>query len=190
MCTQIDKGMGMEHEKKVKSLSVFFDTEFTQFRDVGREPKLISIGLVSDNGCEFYAELQDTYQKSDCSDFVVEVVLPLLDGNNLLMESQLAYKLKDWIESLGAEEVVLRCDSPGYDWELVAGLFNCYEWPSNLSKKYGTVDFDNARQTHRYQFGLAIFWKNNYERMHHALTDARSMHFAWNHVLADSPCLS
>ncbi|MHB1115171.1 3'-5' exonuclease family protein [Sideroxydans sp.] len=176
----------MEHEKKVKSLSVFFDTEFTQFRDMEHEPKLISIGLVSEDGREFYCELTDTYQKSDCSDFVLDVVLPLLDGNNLLMEAQLASKLKVWIEGLVAEEVVLRCNSPSYDWELVAGLFNFYDWPSNLRKKCGTVDFDKARQTHRYQIGLAIFWKGNSEQMHHALIDARSMRYAWNYGLADS----
>lgn len=172
----------MEHEKKVMSRSVFFDTEFTQFRDMGREPKLISIGLVEENGCEFYAELIDTYQKSDCSNFVVDVVLPLMDGNRM-KEAQLAYRLKDWIESLEAEEVVLRCDSPSYDWLLVVALFNSYGWPLNLCRKVSTVEFESDRQALWYQAGLAIFWMENAERMHHAMVDARAMRFAWEYAI-------
>ena len=52
---------------------VFLDTEFTSFV----RPDLISIGLVAEEGREFYAERTD-YRKDDCSDFVRETVLPLL----------------------------------------------------------------------------------------------------------------
>ena len=45
---------------------VFFDTEFTE---LGPNAKLISIGLVTEDGRHtFYAELTDTYELSDCSD--------------------------------------------------------------------------------------------------------------------------
>jgi len=173
----------MENEGKKKTLSVFFDTEFTKFRSVDDEPKLISIGLVSEDGREFYAELLDTWDISDCSQFVISVVLELLDNKEYIKEAELAVKLKDWIQGLGAEEVVLRCDSPSYDWPFVADLFNFYGWPVNLRKKCGTVYFDNDRQTHRYQSGLAEFWKDNQARMHHALVDARSMRFAWKYAI-------
>ncbi|MDP1872049.1 MAG: hypothetical protein Q8K61_10550 [Gallionella sp.] len=57
---------------------IFFDTEFTE---LGIDPKLISIGLISEDGTrEFYAELSDTYQPTDCSAFVHEAVLPHLQG--------------------------------------------------------------------------------------------------------------
>jgi len=173
----------MEQEKKKKSLSVFFDTEFTKFRTVDDEPKLISIGLVSEDGREFYAELQDTWDISDCSQFVISVVLELLDNKEYIKEADLAVKLKAWIEGLGAEEVVLRCDAPAYDWQFVAELFRFYGWPANLRRKCGTVYFDNDRQTHRYRSGLSVFWKDNAERMHHALVDARSMRFAWKYAI-------
>lgn len=175
--------MELLKEQKKESLSVFFDTEFTKLRTLMDEPKLISIGLVAEDGREFYAELTDTYQKSDCSDFVLEVVLPLLDGKDRLMEAQLAAKMKDWIEGLGADEVVLRCDSPAYDWPFVEELFKFYGWPMNLRRKCGTVYFDNDRQTHRYQAGLAMYWRNNSGRRHHALVDSRSMRFAWKYAI-------
>ncbi len=41
---------------------VFLDTEFTQFH----RPDLISIGLVAEDGREFYAERTD-YNQDDCS---------------------------------------------------------------------------------------------------------------------------
>jgi hypothetical protein len=41
-----------------KLMLIFFDTEFTE---LGIDPKLISIGLISEDGThEFYAELSDT----------------------------------------------------------------------------------------------------------------------------------
>ena len=54
-----------------------FVTEFTALH---REAKLISIGLVAEDGRMFYAELSDTYLLKDCGDFAREVVLPLLEG--------------------------------------------------------------------------------------------------------------
>jgi len=172
-----------DNKHRGKALSVFFDTEFTKFRTVDDEPKLISIGLVAEDGREFYAELLDTWDISDCSQFVISVVLELLDNEEYVKEADLAVKLKDWIESLGAGEVVLRCDSPAYDWPFVAELFQFYGWPANLRRKCGTVYFDNDRQSHRYRSGLSVFWKDNAERMHHALVDARSMRFAWKYAI-------
>lgn len=62
---------------------IFFDCEFTER---GIDPKLISIGLISEDGArEFYAELSDNYQLSDCSAFVHEAALPHLQGGDALM---------------------------------------------------------------------------------------------------------
>jgi len=136
-----------DNRKRGKALNVFFDTEFTKFRSVNDEPKLISIGLVAEDG-----------------------LLPLLDGSNRLQEAQFALKMSDWIASLGAGEVVLRCDSPSYDWTFVAEMFNFYGlWPANLRRKCGTVYFESDRQIHRYQAALSSFWKDNQSRMHHSL---------------------
>mgnify|MGYP003705540817 CR=1 FL=1 len=52
---------------------IFLDTEFTDFIDT----ELISIGLVDENGREFYAE-STQYRQEACSDFVRQVVVPLL----------------------------------------------------------------------------------------------------------------
>ncbi|WP_434717222.1 hypothetical protein P5X00_39880 (plasmid) [Paraburkholderia sp. A2RO-4L] len=46
-------------------MRVYVDTEFTQFIDCD----LISIGLVADDGREFYGERAD-YDRASCSEFV------------------------------------------------------------------------------------------------------------------------
>ncbi len=159
-------------------MRVFFDTEFTKFQDMRCEPKLISIGCVSDNGKEFYAELSDTYQVSDCSDFVIWIVLPLLDrGDVMLLEAQAASRLKAWVESFG-KEVVFMSDAPGYDWPFVQYLFNLYGWPKNLHGKCGYVYFERHDQQKRYELALASYWSTHSARQHHALVDARSLQFA------------
>lgn len=174
--------------KKERTINVFFDTEFTDLHPL-KEPKLISVGLVSDDGREFYAELTDTYQIADCSDFVIANVLPLLEwkrGNHAasMLEAQCASRLQVFIESLGEGEVVLRSDAPSYDWPLVADMFNFYGcWPKNLRRKCGVIGFDNPNVWHRYNAGLYEYWKAYAVEQHHALVDARSLRFAWEYAI-------
>lgn len=59
-----------------EQMKLFLDCEFTQ---LNRDTKLISLALVSEAGHEFYVELTDTYQAADCSDFVIQNVLPQLN---------------------------------------------------------------------------------------------------------------
>jgi len=165
--------------------TVFFDTEFTRFRDARHEPKLISIGCVTQDGQEFYAELTDTWQPSDCSGFVIETVLPLLDGGSArMMEAQLAVRLKEWVEGLTDNKmVVFRSDGPAYDWPLVEYLFDFYGWPHNLRRKYGYIHFDHLPLETRYNRALEDYWREHGSKRHHALVDARSLQHAWKQAI-------
>lgn len=93
---------------------IFFDTEFSE---LGVDPRLISIGLVSEDGeRSFYAELSDTYQLSDAGDFAWLAVLPLLEsGETLMTMPELGERLLVWIETFG-EPVTLTTDSLAWDW--------------------------------------------------------------------------
>lgn len=66
----------------------FFDTEFTGLR---KDTTLISIGIVSDTGDRFYAELTD-YNESMCDEWIEKNVLDhlILSGNADLEESMAA----------------------------------------------------------------------------------------------------
>lgn len=165
-------------------MNVFFDTEFTTLaKDSIRT--LISIGCVAQDGREFYAELTDTWHPANCSDFVVSTVLPLLQGGEYRMtEAELAVRLKDWIEGVTDNQVILRSDAPLIDWPWIDQLFTFYGcWPKNLRQKCGTIYFDEPRQNHRYSLGMQSFWQDNIARQHHALVDARSLLFAWKFAI-------
>ena len=155
---------------------IFFDTEFT---DLHREAKLISIGLIAEDGRTFYAELSDTYQHKDCGDFAREVVLQLLEGGEMRMPfHHLSLRLGNWIESFEVP-VKLATDSLAWDWPWIESIFKIPEtWPANLDGKpllltmNYLVDYD--------QFETAIEQAfNDGLRRHHSLDDAKANRMGW-----------
>lgn len=165
-------------------MQVFFDTEFTTLDEKGIR-RLISIGCIAQTGEEFYCELSDTYHEGLCSDWVIQNVLPLLQGGECRMtEAALAVHLKEWVDSLGDREVILRSDNPGVDWPWVEQLFTFYGcWPKHLRRKFGTIYFNHDCQIDRYQDALAEYWKEHSARQHHALIDARSLLYGWRKAI-------
>ena len=77
---ELMNSVGKETQLSEGCMNVFFDTEFS---GLVIDPKLISIGMISEDGDRtFYAELSNTYQASSCEPFVHEAVLPHLQGVN------------------------------------------------------------------------------------------------------------
>jgi hypothetical protein len=70
--------MGEATTKSQKTTRVYLDTEFTKFV----RPQLISLPLVAEYGQEIYCESMD-FVKVQCSDFVSENELPLLQGGEV-----------------------------------------------------------------------------------------------------------
>jgi hypothetical protein len=89
------------------ALKIFIDTEFTDFID----PHLISIGMASASGEEFYAEVP--YPDKGCSAFVREAVIPLLGRlpDAACSLEDLHFKIIEWLERIrpGEEEVERAC---------------------------------------------------------------------------------
>ncbi len=151
---------------------LFLDTEFTGLM---ADPNLISIGLVSEDGHEFYAELTDTWEMEECDPFVQEQVLPLLESGNVQMTwNELTERLPAWIAGFG-QPVRIASDAVAADWEWIQKI--CYasgHWPRNLSHQpvalpSGAEEFERAREQ-AYQSGL---------RRHHALDDAKTAYLSW-----------
>lgn len=139
---------------------VFFDTEFTDFAE---DAKLISIGLVAETGETFYAELSDTYTVDECSDFVIEHVLPRLDGGDARITlKELSSILRGWLNCSG-QPVTLVTDSPPWDWYWIQFLFRD-AWPHNLEGQPMDIGLlaDATDQDPE-------------ENQHHALEDAKAM---------------
>lgn len=157
---------------------IFFDTEFT---DLGLDPRLISIGLVAEDGERtFYAELADTYQDKDCGDFARLAVLPLLAGGDAVLTlRELGERLLAWLEAFG-EPVTLACDSLAWDWPWVQEIFGELEaWPANLARKPHilgqNIDLNLAIEQ-AFASGL---------RRHHALDDAKANRFGWVAIVGE-----
>jgi hypothetical protein len=93
-------------------MKIFLDTEFTNFET----PDLISIGLISENSKTFYRE-SSSYSHVNCSDFVMEKVVPLL-SEKAIEQEQIKIELVQWLK--GFSEDIYICVDSSYD----ENLFN------------------------------------------------------------------
>lgn len=154
------------------TMLIFFDTEFTE---LGINPRLISIGLVSEYGDRtFYAELSDTYTEKDCSEFVRLAVLPHLEGGNSVMTmAELTLRLGNWLEEFG-HPVKLATDSLSWDWPWIQEIFSIPgTWPENVARKPEILGQDtelNLAIEQAFAGGL---------RQHHSLDDAKANRLGW-----------
>lgn len=143
-------------------LLVYFDTEFSSLEANGG---LLSIGCVTADGREFYAELVDTWTPATCTDFVRLHVLPKLTGQERITLTELAARLRAWLDGLGGP-VELASDHPFLDLPWIEALFKD-GWPRNLSRECRTIKIDSQAQRD--------YWLRHPGMQHHALHDARAL---------------
>lgn len=158
---------------------IFLDTEFTSLS----EPYLISIGLIDEYGRELYLELEGISPEI-CSPFVIEHVLPLLDGSKL-RPIDFAKRISDFFafysdsnSSLlsrlrGEVEVSLFCDAPRYDIELLKPFL-----PPKLRWEMAVPSFGSELEENSFRLEQESAYASGLRR-HHALDDARAMRRAW-----------
>lgn len=157
---------------------IFLDTEFT---GLGIDPKLISIGLITEDGAyELYAELSDTYQPADCASFVHEAVLPHLQGGDALMTmNELTLRLGNWIEGF-EQPVQLATDSLSWDWPWVQEIFYLPgTWPENLDGKPASLYEIVGAQILAQGVDMAFLVHVPRLRRHHSLDDAKANRLSW-----------
>lgn len=146
---------------KKDRLLLFFDTEFTDFKDMD----LISIGVVSQHLHEFYAENSE-YNKAWCNDFVKSEVLTKLQGGEYAMPyGQIKENLQIWISDLLEEysSVLFIFDYSG-DWFLLGDLL--FDYPQK-DKVKGQKDELEA--------GIELYFMHDRLNEHHALHDAKAL---------------
>ena len=108
-------------------MKVFFDTEFTGLH---QNTTLISIGLVDENGREFYAELID-YDQTQVDDWLQDNVITNLNGKNRATTEQLRYDLAKWLSAY--DKVEMWSDCLAYDWVLFNNIFGgAFDIPKNV----------------------------------------------------------
>jgi diamine N-acetyltransferase len=138
---------------------VFLESEFTSLD----RPELISIGAVATDATAFYAEVRG-WSPERSTDFVRQVVMPLLDGDAVTHEVA-AEAFSAWLdERTGRAPTTIVSDS-GYDRWALAELLGREDLPPGVDWKrvaVGYDELDNAMQA------LNL-------RRHHALDDARGL---------------
>lgn len=132
---------------------IFFDTEFTGLHQA---TTLISIGLVADNGREFYAEFTD-YDRDQIDDWLRDNVVASLiyksdenwaytDGahtGRVGDRGYIAHQLEGWLESFDEVQMISGCLS--YDWVLFCQLWgHASNVPSNVSPAPRDINQDIA----------------------------------------------
>jgi len=174
---------------------VFFDTEFTGLH---QKTTLISIGLVSDCGKTFYAELTD-YDKSQVDEWLQKNVIDKLLNGLMLKNSfegtknvrcvcdmlMLNKYLTNWLSQF--EEVEIWSDCLSYDWVLFNQIFghafnipkNVYYIPFDICTLFKVKGIDP--DINREKFGCG----EHYSEMpkHNALWDARVIKMCYDKLV-------
>jgi hypothetical protein len=147
-------------------MKLFLDTEFTLIA----EGKLVSLGLVAETGEEFYAELPVV---SRCSDFVRDIVMPLL-GREAYAECSDEYELRmrllTWLAMVKQQKPMTVCFDSELDWayfKTILGTVPEYCIPRLLDP---AEVIDLLRESFFQQTGLPE---------HHALYDARALCYSF-----------
>lgn len=160
---------------------VYLDTEFSDLVDTFGPIKLISAGFVAENGQELYFELTDNYEEIDCSEFVIENVLPHLNHSKYGMTSkEAARQLSEFILSFG-EPIILGSDAPDFDFNILA-VFMRDQGFKVSEFRARELDLRNKLVNERYENYF------DYQPMsirHHALWDARALAEAAKGVVSD-----
>lgn len=141
------------------------DTEFTCFH----APQLISIGLATQAGEEFYAELPVPVEA--CSEFTRHTVLPLL-GRDPHAQCEDAYALRmrllTWLAIVRRAEPLQICFDFETDWDLFAAAVGTPLPDYCVPRKLASREIIDLM--------LWDFWRRHPDLSeHHALHDARAL---------------
>ncbi|WP_293778799.1 3'-5' exoribonuclease [uncultured Oxalicibacterium sp.] len=145
---------------------IFIDTEFTDFINT----ELISIGMVTSKGAEFYGEVP--FELQACSPFVLEAVVPQLGQIEGAMFSlaELGTAMLLWLEknreATSNVEIIYDYST---DWDLFCDVLN-YRQPAWCRPKR----VSNLCEADKHSFYIR-------ERLsrHHALYDAKALKHAY-----------
>jgi len=156
---------------------VYLDTEFTKFA----RPQLISLALVAESGQEFYGESTD-FVKVQCSAFVVENVLPLLQGGDVAGSlDDLRVKLVDWLATLPSPAEIISDFERDIELLLkLLGISATEMGRCNIAEL--TVLDGEFVKSESFNSALDDYFANVDSRRHHSLVDARALRHMRIHV--------
>lgn len=145
------------------------DTEFTSFHEL----QLLSIGMAASTGEEFYAEVN--YSLDRCSEFVKDVVVPLLSGRRMTSYSDLHKELLSWFNAIRIEAPLFLCYDSDFDRKIFSDIF---DGSPPVFIQLCEVGYRNISAVLRCKFHA-----DNNLPAHHALNDARALRYAFREHL-------
>jgi hypothetical protein len=159
-------------------MRVFADTEFTSSFGDG---VLISAGLVTEDGRECYVELADGWTLDECTSFVHEVVLPLLDHDpsTTFGTEAAADALAAWLRKLGDVEIVVDARDDEYLLKRLLG-----QRVEDLSIAWRYLSWSSGTEALAFDHHIETLF-DCVTRRHHALVDARVLRDA---IVSFKPC--
>ena len=158
-------------------MRVFFDTEFTQFRD----GQLLSAGFVAENDRSLYVEIDEPARKNAASSFCQGHVLSqfgLVPESNVRSDAEAGERIATWLMSFGV--VVVLCYDYKLDWRYferavsAAGLWRQIE---PLVQDHNIAS--DANQAAALAAQEAYLASANSPGRHHALVDAYALRERW-----------
>ena len=162
-------------------MRVFFDTEFTGLTS---DPRLLSIGLVTECGKALYIELTDGWSEENCSPWVREHVLPTLGKGERLKRRETGARILSWLSFSVVRPTLL--GETDWDTTLLAGLMD----ECGIAREHYSLvmlAYDSKAQAIAFEEAKQRYFELEKVQPHHALNDAHAFRAAWNAVFAVTP---
>lgn len=153
--------------KPPPALRLWFDTEF---HDDGERVELISLGIVTSDGREYYAENAE-YDRSRAHSWLQLNVLPLLRPGTERSRAQIAADLRALVGRAAPEFWAWFGE---YDWIVLRQLFgDLTAWPAGWPLSHMNLE------QWRLHLGAPALVQPPHAELHYALADARWTREAW-----------
>lgn len=142
----------------------FFDTEF--FEDGSKKPiQFISIGIVSEDGDEYYA-VSSEFDENSLSDWLKENVVPKLGNDERKLNKEIA---KEVVEFVGKNPVFF-ANFGSYDWVVLCQLYGAM---IDLPKNWPMFVRDLQQLKEDMEIENDDLPRQDKEEEHNALSDAK-----------------
>ncbi len=166
---------------KVGGVNIFFDTEFTQFRD----GELLSIGLVTDGDEELVVEIHDAARFARANDFCRDVVIPQFGStaaHRVRTDAELGAVVASWL--MRFKGPLTLCYDYRLDWRfLEAALVTSAVW-AELASRVSAVNVAHVADSEDCLAAQDGYFENQSgPGRHHALVDAKALRERWRAYL-------
>ena len=162
-------------------MRIFFDTEFSGLTS---DPRLLSIGLISDSGETLYIEFTNGWTEADCSFWVREHVLPMLGNGERLTRREAGARIKGWLAAFKLQPTLL--GETDWDTTLLADLMKECAISSDLFRME-TLAYPRKAQANAFAAEKQRYFDSHKVIPHHALTDAYAFREAWHRTFDCDP---